>query len=197
MIHHRIEGIIGDPDEGATARALAAALAIRAGDAFHLLINSTGGAAFEGAAMLAELRAYAGPVTVTIRGIAASAASLVAMGGDRIVIDRAAVLMIHDPSGLTIGTASEHEGAAAQLRMLSRTYAEAYASRSGNRIDDVLRWMAEETWLTAREAVTLGFADGIEEAAEAPLSRDVEARARALWAAERPRLTARDTAWAF
>lgn len=187
MINFRVEGFVGEDD--ATAQALAGRLAFFAGEPFGLLINSLGGDAFEGAAMLAELRAHAGHVTVHVRGVAASAASLVAMGGDTILMDPSAVLMIHDPSALTIGTAAEHDQTAATLRTLANTYAEAYASRSGNRVSDVLEWMAAETWLTAPEAVALGFADGIEEAAEAPLSRDVEARARALWAAARPRLS--------
>jgi ATP-dependent protease ClpP protease subunit len=105
------------------------------------------------------------------------------MGADEIIMDRASVLMIHDPSGVTIGPAADHRRTAEDLERLAAVYARAYAERSFNRVEDVRAWMLAETWLTAEEAVALGFADRIEEAAAVRPSQDVVARARALWTA--------------
>lgn len=153
----RIDGTIGDHPN--TAAEIAAALAGQ-GDV-TLVVNSGGGDAFEGAAILAELHSHPGKVTVQIRGIAASAASLVAMGGAEIVIDPAAVFMIHDPASLAFGTADGLRKDADILDKLTATYAAAYAARSANRLADVRQWMADETWLDAVECVALGFADRI------------------------------------
>jgi ATP-dependent protease ClpP protease subunit len=157
----RIEGYIGEP--GNTAETVASVLSIAGGAPVELVINSPGGDAFEGAAIFAELRNYPGRVTAAVRGIAASAASLVAMGADDIVMDAAAVMMIHDPSALTIGPARAHRQSAEMLDKLGGVYAAAYAGRSGNRLADVVAWMEAETWLTAEEAVALGFADRVSE----------------------------------
>jgi ATP-dependent protease ClpP protease subunit len=102
-------------------------------------------------------------VTVRVRGIAASAASLAAMGGDLILVAPAAAMMLHNPASLTFGDSDVHRDVADRLELLSRTYAETYAAESGNRTQDVLAWMTAETWLTAEDAVTLGFADALEE----------------------------------
>ena len=176
----RVSGFIGDPP--ATADALAAFLAAANGQAVEVVINSAGGSAFEGAAMLAELRRHPGFVTVLVEGIAASAASLIAMGGDLVLVDASAFLMIHDPSSLTIGNADDHRASADTLDRLARTYAEAYATRSGNRVEDVAGWMSRETWLDATEATALGFADRVV-GGEAAQPRASLAQAHAQWAA--------------
>lgn len=160
----RLDGFIGEPPN--TAQAVADALAAAGGAPVSVVINSPGGDAFEGAAMLAELRDHPGRVTVTIRGIAASAASLIAMGAAEIVMDPAAVMMIHDPSAFTIGPARAHRQSAEMLDKLGGVYAAAYAARTGNRLADVVAWMEAETWLTAEEAVALGFADRVAEPVE-------------------------------
>ena len=158
MTAHRIEGIIGDT--GNTAAALSAYLAQHPSGA-NVVINSPGGCAFEGSAMLAELERH-GAATVTMQGVVASAASLIAMGGREIVMHRDCVLMIHDPSSLSFGTADRHRQTAATLDMLSDTYARAYARATGNTFARVKAWMAAETWLDADEALALNFCDRIE-----------------------------------
>ena len=202
----RLDGFIGEPPN--TALAVAEALAAAGGEAVTVIVNSPGGDAFEGAAILSELRDHPAPVTVSIRGIAASAASLIAMGGAEIVMDPAAVMMIHDPAALTIGPAQAHRQSAEMLEKLSLVYATAYADRSGNRVSDVLEWMAAESWLTAEEAVALGFADRIAEPVEprpvaafdhtvfsrAPDALVTLARAKG-WAAPPP-VSKRRAAWA-
>ena len=173
-MEHRITGIIGE--DGATADALGRTLEAAGGRPVDVVINSPGGSAFEGAAIYGELKSYAGPVTVRIRGVAASAASLAAMGGDQILVAPAAALMLHNPASLTFGDSDVHREVADRLELLAGLYAQTYAAESGNRTQDVLAWMTAETWLTAEDAVTLGFADAIEEApapetAPAPTAR--------------------------
>ncbi len=160
MTHNRLHlhGIIGEPD--ADARTLGTFLAANAGPV-DIVLNSPGGIASEGAAMLAELERH-GDATVLIEGIAASAASLVAMGAREIVMHRDALMMLHDPSAISIGTAQTHRDTADTLEKMTQTYAGAYARASGNSEELVRAWMAAETWLNAEEAVALNFADRIE-----------------------------------
>lgn len=153
-----IGGIIGEGD--ARAETLAAFLRSNPGRA-EVVINSPGGDAFEGAAMLAEIGRHGG-VTVHMQGVVASAASLAAMGGRDIVIDRDAVFMLHDPSGLTFGPAADHRKTAQTLDKLSETYAASYARTSGNSVSMVREWMLAETWLDAEETLALNFADRID-----------------------------------
>jgi ATP-dependent protease ClpP protease subunit len=162
----RIEGFIGE--DPATAEALASYLATARGRA-EVVINSPGGNAFEGSACMAELEAH-GRTRVIIRGIAASAASLIAMGGAEIVMHRDAMLMIHDPSGITIGPAAAHRKNADTLDQVADTYAAAYARATGHSLARIRDWMAQETWFTADEALALNFIDRIEGGEGAPVA---------------------------
>jgi ATP-dependent protease ClpP protease subunit len=164
MNHYRIEGYIGEGE--ATAAALAEALARAGGGPVEIVVNSPGGIATEGAAMHAELRRHAGRKTVLVAGLAASAASLVAMAGDEIVMAEGALMMIHDPAGMTWGPAAAHRHTAGVLDKMTATYARLYATASGHPVARVARWMADETWMTAAEAVALNFADRAIEPAE-------------------------------
>jgi ATP-dependent protease ClpP protease subunit len=153
-----ISGIIGEGQ--ACAEPLRSFLAENAGTV-EVFVNSPGGIATEGAAMLAELERH-GEVTVHIVGMAASAASLAAMGGKRILMHSAALFMIHDPSGFTFGPADQHRAAADTLDKMSDTYARAYARATGHSVDRIKAWMKAETWLTADEALELNLCDEIE-----------------------------------
>ncbi len=155
---YAISGFIGEGN--ATADALRAYLTANPGRA-SVIINSPGGIASEGAAIRAELERH-GNATVLIEGLAASAASLAAMGGKTIVMHADALLMIHNPSGLTIGTASAHRKTASTLDQFEEVYAAAYARASGNPVEMVRAWMEEEVWLSAEEALALRFIDRIE-----------------------------------
>ena len=176
-MEHRISGIIGE--DTATADELGRTLEAAGGRPVDVIINSPGGSAFEGAAIYAELKSYAGPVTVRVRGVAASAASLAAMGGDLILVAPAAAMMLHNPASLTFGDSEVHREVADRLELLAGLYAETYAGESGNRTKDVLAWMTNETWLTAEDAITLGFADGLEEAPAPEATPAPSARAAA------------------
>ena len=124
-------------------------------------INSGGGNAFEGAAIHAILSAHRGEVTTVVEGIAASAASIIAMAGVERIIAPGSLMMVHDPAGLTIGTADDHDETAAMLRTLAASMASIYAAATGRPVSDHLAEMAAETWLSAIEAVAGRYATRI------------------------------------
>lgn len=125
-------------------------------------VNSGGGIASEGAAIHAALSMHRGGVDVVIEGWAASAASLLAMAGQRVVMRPGAILMIHDPSGLTWGPADEHRASADALDTLGDAYAQIYADKAGKTVPDVRAMMKREVWMGPDEAVAQGFADAAE-----------------------------------
>lgn len=128
-----------------------------------LVINSGGGNAAVGASMKAEIERH-GQVTARIQGVAASAASLVAVGCYEVLIHSDAMFMIHEPAVDAGGTADDLRGVAAALDKFNLTYAQAYAHHTGHPLDTILAWMKAETWLNADEAVELRFADRVESA---------------------------------
>lgn len=124
-----------------------------------LHINSGGGIAYEGAAIHALLRARKGRTNVVIDGVAASAGSLIAMAGRRVTMTAGAVMMVHDPAGITIGTAADHGKTIEQLETLATSYARVYAAKSGKTADECREIMRVETWFTPEAALEAGFAD--------------------------------------
>lgn len=155
-------GEIGDEFEGITAKMFAEALKPHANASEIVLwMNSIGGDAYDGAAIYNILNRHRARKIINVDGAALSAGSLVAMAGDEIHIAENAVMMIHEPMGITIGTAGEHRSHADKLEKLTGVYAETYAKRSGNDLDDVLAMMHEETWMTGGEAVEKGFATSV------------------------------------
>ena len=159
MTDLRLDGVVGIDFD---ARSVVDALAAAGGDPVRVTINSGGGMATEGAAIHAELVAYRGRITVRVVGLAASAASLIAMAGDDITMAAGSLMMLHDPAAWSTtgrGTAEDHRRDADALDRMGEAYAAIYAARSGNTLDTVREWMRAETWLTGAEAVALGFAD--------------------------------------
>jgi ATP-dependent protease ClpP protease subunit len=128
-------------------------------DRIELHINSPGGEATEGVAMFTALRQHPANVTVYVDGLAASAASLVAMAGDEVVMSLGTTLMIHDAWALAMGNADDMADAATRLNTLSDSYAEIYAERTGRPIDEMRAVMRAEAWLNADQAIEQGFAD--------------------------------------
>lgn len=149
----------GDIESGAAVK-LAGFLAANSGPVV-LFINSPGGDAMEGAALMAEIERH-GAVTVHVQGVAASAATLPMVAARDVIMHPAAMVMIHEPSAWGGGTADQLRDTAATLDKLSVTYAEAYARHTGHPVARLAAWMKSETWLTAAEAVELRFADRIE-----------------------------------
>jgi ATP-dependent Clp protease, protease subunit len=128
-----------------------------------LRINSPGGSVFDGVAIHNALKRHEAKVTVWIDGIAASIASMIAMAGDEIVMPENAMLMLHDPSGLVIGTAADMRAMAAALDKMKAGMVAAYRDKSGRDDAEIEALMAAETWLAAQEAVELGLADQVEQ----------------------------------
>ncbi|WP_273687085.1 head maturation protease, ClpP-related [Ketogulonicigenium vulgare] len=133
-------------------------------------INSGGGIATEGQAIYTLLKDYAGEVTVVVNGIAASAASLIAMAGDDIVMPLGAILMIHDPATWAVdgrGTEDDHLKAAKQLRVMANSYAAIYAARAGITTAEAREVMRAETYYDGDAAVAAGFATKTDDSAPA------------------------------
>lgn len=124
-------------------------------------INSPGGNVFAAAEIYTMLKDYAGKVTVKVASLAASAASVVAMAGDTVQMSPTALLMLHDPSTVAMGNARDMEKAIAALNEVKEAIVNAYAAKSGLRRGRIADLMSEETWLNAKKAVELGFADEV------------------------------------
>ncbi|MEF9443638.1 Clp protease ClpP [Burkholderia sp. 1B3(2022)] len=130
--------------------------------AIVVAINSMGGDVFDAFAIYNALRRHAGKVKVRVDGVAASAASLIAMAGDEIVMPENAMLMIHHPHTIAAGEAGDFRRIADLLDNASAGILAAYVNRSGLSEDDVRAMMDSETWLTAAQAKDKGFCDAIE-----------------------------------
>jgi ATP-dependent Clp endopeptidase proteolytic subunit ClpP len=126
-------------------------------------INSPGGSVFDGVAIYNALKRHDARVTVSIDGIAASIASMIAMAGDEIVMPENAMLMLHDPSALVIGTAADMRDMADALDKMKAGMIAAYRDKSGRSDAEIEALMQAETWLSAEEAVALGLADRVEQ----------------------------------
>lgn len=121
-------------------------------------VNSGGGDAFQGIAIHNALKAHDGKITVNVDGIAASAASVIAMAGEEIVMRDGALMMIHNGSGITMGTAKDHQKTIEALERLDSQMSQIYAKRTGMKAETVKAMMDDETWMTGAEAEKKGFA---------------------------------------
>lgn len=128
-------------------------------------INSPGGDVFDAAAIENALRRHPAKVVTAIDGLAASAASVVAMAGERIVMAENAMMMIHDPWVIVLGNATELRELADRLEQIGESIAKSYARRPGVDLDTIRAAMAAETWYTAEEAIEAGLADELTEGA--------------------------------
>ena len=130
----------------------------------HLSLNSPGGDLFEGVAIYNLLKATGKPVTVNIIGLAASAASLVAMAGDTITMCRGTQMMIHEAFAMTAGFSDDMRKMADTLDNVTASAADLYVAKTGLSKDKVLALMKEETWMTPEQAKANGFATNISDA---------------------------------
>jgi ATP-dependent Clp endopeptidase proteolytic subunit ClpP len=126
-------------------------------------INSPGGSVFDGVAIYNALKRHDAAITVWIDGIAASIASMIAMAGDEVVMPENAMLVLHDPSGLVAGSASDMRAMAEALDRMKAGMVTAYRDKSGRDDAEIEALMAAETWLSAQEALEFGLADRIEQ----------------------------------
>ena len=131
-----------------------------------LRIDSSGGDVFEAFAMCSAIQRYPGKVTACIDGLAASAASYIAVVCDDVVMNDYAYLMIHCAMSYARGNARDMEDTAARLRNIDANLAAIYQKRSKLTIEQVLDYMADETWFTASEAYDCGLATEVVETEE-------------------------------
>lgn len=126
-------------------------------------INSPGGDAFEGMAIHSLLTSQSKPVEVFVDGIAASAASVIAMAGSVRTMGRSAMMMIHDAWAGCVGNARDMQKMAESLDKVDESICAAYADRTGISAEQIRALMDEETWLTAQDCVDQGFATAVVE----------------------------------
>ena len=124
-------------------------------------INSPGGDCFAAAQIYNMLMDYKGNVTVKIDGIAASAASVIAMAGTKVMVSPVSMLMIHNPATVAMGDAAEMQKAIAMLDEVKESIINAYEIKTGMSRAKLSHMMDAETWMDAHTAVDLGFADEI------------------------------------
>lgn len=124
-------------------------------------INSPGGDVFAAAQIYNMLRDYKGRVTVKIDGLAASAASVIAMAGEVVLVSPVAMMMIHNPATIAFGDAKDMEKAIGMLNEVKESILNAYEYKTGLNRVKLSHMMDDETWFNAKKAVELGFADRI------------------------------------
>ena len=130
-------------------------------------INSPGGDCVAAAQIYNMLMDYRGSVTVKIDGIAASAASVIAMAGTKVLVSPVSMMMIHNPATIASGDAAEMQKAIAMLDEVKESIINAYESKTGMSRAKLSHLMDAETWMDANRAVELGFADEIMKRSEA------------------------------
>jgi ATP-dependent Clp endopeptidase proteolytic subunit ClpP len=128
-------------------------------------INSLGGSVFDGLAIYNLLRDHVGGVTIKIDGVAASMASVVAMAGTRVVMSESALMMIHNPNSEVAGQASDLRNMAQVLDQVKNSLVAAYHTKTKMSPNKIAAMMDAETWMSAPEALALGFIDAVEKSA--------------------------------
>lgn len=126
-------------------------------------VNSPGGNAFDGINIANAIMRHPGKTTTYIDGLAASAASVIAVASDEVVVSKYGQAMVHDARSGQYGTAKDLRSVADHLEKLSASYAKLYADRAGGTVEDWAQAMADETWYTAEEMVAAGLASRVDD----------------------------------
>lgn len=153
--------------EGVTAKEFIAELNAIKSPRIEMHINSPGGEVFDGAAIYNAILRHPATVTSFIDGIAASIASVIALAGERVVMAKNALYMMHNPSGMVIGRAEDMRKTADILDKVRDSMIGAYADKSKKPAEEIVALLDAETWLDADETVAAGFADAVGEKIEA------------------------------
>ena len=158
-----LDGVIAEEswfDDDVTPKAFKADLTSGEGD-IVIWLNSPGGDCIAASQIYTMLMDYKGNVTVKIDGIAASAASVIAMAGTTVLMAPTALMMVHNPLTVAIGDSEEMQKAIAMLSEVKESIINAYEIKTGQSRAKLSHLMDAETWLNAKKAIELGFADGI------------------------------------
>ena len=152
-----------DPFWGVSAAQFVRDLAAVKAPTINLRINSPGGDVFDARAIATAIAGHPSRVVAWVDGLAASAASYIALAADEVVMATGSFLMIHRAWTVAAGTAEDLLQTAGVLEKIDATLAEEYAQITGASLDQVNSWLTTETWFTADEAVQNGFADRVAE----------------------------------
>lgn len=144
---------------GMTAKIVNSVLRRADGDDVTVNVNSPGGDFFEGVTIYNMLREYEGRVNINVIGLAASAASIIAMAADELRIAKSGLLMIHNSWGCVCGNQHDMRDAADTFAVFDKSMAGVYSLQSGIDEDEIATLMASDLWMTGEEAVEKGFAD--------------------------------------
>lgn len=127
----------------------------------NIYINSYGGSVFEGTAIFSQLKRHPANKTAYIDGFACSIASVIAMAADKVVMPKNAMMMIHNAWMVAIGNSAELRKAADDLEQINKGNRQAYLMKAGDKLTEekLIELLDAETWLTAEDCVSLGFAD--------------------------------------
>jgi Protease subunit of ATP-dependent Clp proteases len=158
-----LDGVIAEEswfDDDVTPKAFKSELTAGEDD-IVIWLNSPGGDCIAASQIYAMLMDYKGKVTVKIDGIAASAASVIAMAGTTVLMAPTALMMVHNPLTVAIGDSEEMQKAIAMLSEVKESIINAYEIKTGQSRAKLSHLMDAETWLNAKKAIELGFADGI------------------------------------
>lgn len=139
----------------------------------NLRLNSPGGNVFDGVTIHNALKSHKASINVQVDGLAASIASVIAMAGDKITMAQNAMMMIHNAWSLAIGNATELRKTADVLDKIDGTLVNTYSERTGAGKRSIKQMMNDETWMTADEALKMGFCDQVGEQKDVKASFDL------------------------
>lgn len=163
---------------GVTAKKVAAQLRAIGDRPVEVQINSPGGDMFEGIAIYNVLREHPQDITVKVMGMAASAASLIAMAGDKIEIGVSSFLMIHNCWVLAMGNRHDMAQVAEWLAPFDQAMVDLYALRTGKDPKQIAKWMDDEAWMSGSTAIERGFADALLSADQMKVDEGAQAEDR-------------------
>ncbi|MCX5518457.1 Clp protease ClpP [Kaistia defluvii] len=165
---------------GITAKKVASQLRAIGDRPIEIQINSPGGDMFEGIAIYNVLREHPQGITIKVMGMAASAASIIAMAGDRIEIGAASFLMIHNCWVMAVGNRHDMAETAEWLAPFDQAMVDLYAARSGQKAADIAKWMDAETFMSGSQAIERGFAEALLSADQMTVDEDAQASDRSV-----------------
>lgn len=159
----RIEGVIAEESwwgDEITPAQFKAELSQRNGD-ITVWVNSPGGDVFAAVQLYNMLKEHNGKVTVKIDSLAASAASVIAMAGDEVLMSPSAMLMLHDPMSIVFGNEADLTACIDMLKEVKEAILNAYEIKTGAQRAKLSQFMTNETWFSAKKAIEWGFVDGM------------------------------------